>query len=184
MIEIVKPKIKLVNFVILTNGKGGVWLQKKKDTNPLFDGKLTCPGGKVDEGESINESAERELWEETGLVISKEELRKVAIVNYVRTYKGVKYPMHVYTAETEVPPSETDELGKPELFQKGKLPYSRTLPDMQYWFDEVLDGKKVHARFDYSGADVTDYDVRIFDGKNLVNRKRPEEAEWGFVAGK
>ncbi|MFB7380040.1 NUDIX domain-containing protein [Kitasatospora purpeofusca] len=48
----------------------------------------TIPGGKVEEGERLDEAAARELHEETGLVVGREELRLVHTVQVRAGWDG------------------------------------------------------------------------------------------------
>lgn len=65
-----EAKIKIVNMVMVYNEKGDVLALDK--IHPDWGG-ITFPGGKVQAGESIYESAVREVKEETGLDISSLE---------------------------------------------------------------------------------------------------------------
>ena len=60
-------KTKIVNMVMIYNDNGEVLALDK--VHPDWGG-ITFPGGKVQAGESIYESAVREAKEETGLDIS------------------------------------------------------------------------------------------------------------------
>ncbi|MER5863223.1 NUDIX domain-containing protein [Kitasatospora sp. NPDC002040] len=48
----------------------------------------TIPGGKVEEGERLDEAAARELVEETGLVVAPDELRLVHTVQVRQSWDG------------------------------------------------------------------------------------------------
>ncbi|MFJ1706871.1 NUDIX domain-containing protein [Kitasatospora sp. NPDC088346] len=48
----------------------------------------TIPGGKVEEGERLDEAAARELFEETGLVIPAEDLRLVHTIQVRQGWDG------------------------------------------------------------------------------------------------
>ena len=62
-----EAKVKIVNMVMIYNDSGEVLALDK--VHPDWGG-ITFPGGKVQAGESIYESAVREAKEETGLDIS------------------------------------------------------------------------------------------------------------------
>ncbi|WP_405009885.1 NUDIX domain-containing protein [Kitasatospora sp. NBC_01539] len=48
----------------------------------------TIPGGKVEEGERLDEAAARELFEESGLVVAPEELRLVHTIQVRQGWDG------------------------------------------------------------------------------------------------
>lgn len=66
-----KPLILPGSVVIIVNRQGEILLQKR------HDGTWALPGGLMDLGESFEEVARREVFEETGLVISDMELVNV-----------------------------------------------------------------------------------------------------------
>jgi len=62
--------------VLLVRGDR-VLLTRRRDTNPLFDGRWHLPSGKLDAGESVVAAAVREAEEEVGVVLAPEDLRHV-----------------------------------------------------------------------------------------------------------
>ncbi|MGW4207343.1 NUDIX domain-containing protein [Lentzea sp. NPDC004789] len=62
--------------VLLVRGDR-VLLTRRRDTNPLFDGRWHLPSGKLDAGESVLAAAVREAEEEVGVVLAPEDLRHV-----------------------------------------------------------------------------------------------------------
>ncbi|KJK36086.1 DNA mismatch repair protein MutT [Lentzea aerocolonigenes] len=62
--------------VLLVRGDR-VLLTRRRDTNPLFDGRWHLPSGKLDAGESVLAAAAREALEEVGVVIALQDLRHV-----------------------------------------------------------------------------------------------------------
>ena len=57
-------------------------------------------GGKFEEGESPEDCAVREIEEETGMVLSPEEMRYRAVVTFVSDEWGTEY-MHLFTASAD-----------------------------------------------------------------------------------
>ena len=55
--------------MILREGK--LLIMERKDENPMWDHKWEFPGGKVDPGETHDQTVKREILEETGLVIDQ-----------------------------------------------------------------------------------------------------------------
>ena len=64
------PKIAV--DIIVDNGDSGIVIVKRK--NDPFKGKWALPGGFINTGETVEQAAERELREETGLKIELEGL--------------------------------------------------------------------------------------------------------------
>ncbi len=70
--------------------------------------------------------------------------------------------VHVYeTFAFSGTPKESEEMS-PRWFNEDALPYDRMWPDDQYWLPQVLAGKTILGRFDYSDDDtIEDYSVKI-----------------------
>lgn len=64
-----RPKVVLVNRAIVLNETGNILLIKRVQGDSYMPGKWELPGGKLDQGQDISNALEREVLEETGLVI-------------------------------------------------------------------------------------------------------------------
>jgi len=62
-------KLKVVVGIIVENEHGQILMGKKENAR-IYPGQWILPGGGVDEGESVNEAAVREVKEETNLDIT------------------------------------------------------------------------------------------------------------------
>lgn len=95
-------KVKLMNMCKIVNSKEGKVLVQERVKS--WRG-IAFPGGKLEEGESIIKSVEREVYEETGLVVSnlkicgikdwydyKEKMRNLVFLFETDTYKGELIP--------------------------------------------------------------------------------------------
>lgn len=66
--------MKLVTICYVDNGNQFLLLHRNKKENDLHEGKWVGVGGKLDPGESPEECARREIFEETGLIAKKMRL--------------------------------------------------------------------------------------------------------------
>lgn len=56
-----------IAVVALFNEQGRLLMQHRDGKAPVSPNKWCCPGGGIEPGETAEEAAHRELWEETGL---------------------------------------------------------------------------------------------------------------------
>lgn len=102
-------------------------------------------GGKVKEGELIEDAAKRELKEECNLRVLSMDKR--GILNF--TFEGghEKLEVHLFQiTDFEGEPVETNEM-KPQWFSKDEIPFDEMWPDDKHWMPLFLAGKKFRADF-------------------------------------
>lgn len=76
----------------------------KRNNLGSFPGMWSIPGGKMEEGESSQESARREFFEETAVDISDRDLKFIGLLpRHTRDGKKIKGMMYVYQLDTETP---------------------------------------------------------------------------------
>ncbi len=116
-------------------------------------GRWNGVGGKLDEGESIEDAAIRETHEEIG--VFAQGLRNVAQLAFTFDQKPEwNQLVHVYFCEGwENEPTESEEM-KPEWFDVEKIPFSEMWPDDPFWLPKVIDGHLIKAAFTFGEGDV------------------------------
>lgn len=110
------------NAVILENSKGEILLVKRK-----FEPKKGCldlPGGFIENGESLEESAKREIREELG--IEADEIKYFGSYPDEYLFQGVNIKILGVVLTGKIPDgaaiSPADDVEEPTFYKKGKLP--------------------------------------------------------------
>ncbi|MEK7606177.1 MAG: 8-oxo-dGTP diphosphatase [Patescibacteria group bacterium] len=120
------------------------------------EGRWNGFGGKVEEGETVEEAARREVSEEVGLTLN--DLDKVGILKFEFEDDAKELEVHLFRAEDiSGEPMETEEM-KPEWFHVDDIPFAQMWPDDIHWFPYFLERKKFKARFKFdkpSGSEFT-----------------------------
>ncbi|KAE8579614.1 hypothetical protein XENTR_v10024115 [Xenopus tropicalis] len=113
-------------------------------------------GGKVQNGETIEDAAKRELWEESGLTV--ESLQKIGHIKFEFVGSTELLDVHVFrTDDFSGEPTESEEM-RPQWFDLEKIPFDGMWPDDRYWFPLLLESKKFTAYFKFQGHDdIIDY---------------------------
>ncbi len=121
-------------------------------------GKINGPGGKIEPGESMMESAIRETIEEVGVEplnpVKRGELF-FQFLDSLSIHCSVFWTAH-YTGT----PIITDE-AIPMWFDLDKVPYDEMWKDDVHWLPQVLNGHSVTGKFIFDGEALIDRDVEI-----------------------
>ena len=109
-------------------------------------------GGKMHDGETIEEAAHRELTEEAGIVAF--DLNKLGILEFSWEGKPEILEVHIFKVnEFSGEPEESEEM-KPQWFKIDQIPYELMWPDDRYWMHLFLENKKFKGRFLFGENDV------------------------------
>lgn len=137
--------MKLTTLCFLEKGDQILLAMKKRGFGMS---KWNGVGGKVSEGESVEQATIRETEEEIGVVIASKDLRKVADLHFKFVDKE-EWNQHCSVYMTSVwkgEPAESEEM-KPQWYAKDVLPYETMWVDDKYWLPRVLAGEKLEAHF-------------------------------------
>lgn len=125
-------------------------------------GTLNGYGGKVKKNEDIFECAIRELEEESGLKVCRDDLKYLGIVTF---HDGsTSRVVHIFTInDFTQDPIESEEMEKGVWFDFDGIPYKDMLPDAPHWLPFVLKGTYFKANFYYDNNEITKIDIQILD---------------------
>ena len=105
-------------------------------------------GGKVENGETIEAAAKREVAEEIYVLLPK--LHKVGVLNFYFPHiedGDWDQQVHVFTANSwEGEPQESEEI-RPAWFKKNDIPYESMWDDARYWLPQLLAGQNIEGEF-------------------------------------
>ena len=110
-------------------------------------------GGKVEEGESIEAAAVRELKEEAG--ITAHDIKKRGVLHFSFADNATEHlEVHVFTTNSFAgKPQESDEMN-PRWFFHADIPYTGMWPDDKHWLPKVLAGKNIEGMFHFKDTDT------------------------------
>lgn len=154
---------KILTLCLLKNGNQVLLGLKKRG---FGEGRWNGFGGKVQEGESVEEAAVREFREECGLIVK--DLDKFGQLDFeFHNNRGQILEVHLYKSENfEGEISESEEM-LPKWFDIAEIPYQDMWPDDARWFPWFLEGKKFNGWFLFGENDsILEYkltEIESFD---------------------
>jgi|SRR6185369_4056601 len=109
-------------------------------------------GGKIEDGETIEQSAKRETLEEAKVEIASMEKVGIHEFRFASNSEDV-LEVHVFRVDAFTgEPEETEEM-KPQWFSLDEIPFDHMWPDDIYWFPFFLSGKKFKTSFLFGEGD-------------------------------
>lgn len=140
---------KLLTLVLIRDGERLLLGMKKRGFGA---GRYNGFGGKVHEGETIEEAALRETKEECGLELT--QIEEVGVHEFEFAHeRGTILEVHVFRGDTwEGEPVETEEM-RPEWFAIDAIPYATMWPDDILWIPTFLAGRKFRTKFLFGEGD-------------------------------
>jgi len=109
------------------------------------EGRWNGFGGKVKENETIEQSLIREMQEEAGIKVIKQE--KIGILEFENEAEKDILEVHYYKIlEFSGEPKESEEM-LPKWFNIHELPFDKMWPDDRYWMPLFLKNKKFKGKF-------------------------------------
>jgi|JI10StandDraft_1071094.scaffolds.fasta_scaffold373710_2 ADP-ribose pyrophosphatase YjhB (NUDIX family) len=140
--------------VLLMQSNGSVCLARKKQAIHHEDGEISYSlglyngyGGKKEMADvTIEDTAIRELFDESGVVAKKEDLKQILRVYFYIKKEERLIPfmdvsfflLHIW----ERGPQEGNEMGEPIFFAQDSLPYDEMMPADKVLFEKVFRGEK------------------------------------------
>lgn len=141
--------------------KGEICLAMKK--RGFGEGKYNGVGGKLDEGETVEQGALREMEEEIGVVARNEDLEHSGTVTFTFAAKpDWDQEVHVFLVRKwSGSPTETEEMA-PTWFPLDAIPYEKMWIDDIHWLPTVLAGKKiqVHCALSADGSAIEKFTLK------------------------
>ncbi len=123
-------------------------------------GKWNGFGGKLHDGETIEQAAIREVKEEAGIDVRN--LVKRGVMEFSFEGNPELLEIHLFHAPAFTgEPRESEEM-KPRWYDERELPYDTMWPDDRHWMPLFLAGKNFTGKFffDKAMAHITDFELK------------------------
>ena len=142
---------------------GKVLLGMKK--RGFGEGRFNGFGGKVEQGETIESAARREVQEESGITVV--DMQQVGVIDFTFENDPKILEVHIFKVSGFAgEPVETEEM-KPQWFEKGVIPYAQMWSDDEHWLPLLLAGKKFKGAFLFDRPSDATYSAKIIS-QNLT----------------
>ncbi len=109
-------------------------------------------GGKVADGETIEDAAKRETQEEVGIEVNN--LDKVGIIELKFQGNPEILQIHIFKVNNFLgEPRESEEMA-PQWFHINDIPFQNMWSDDIYWLPLLFEGKKFKGKFLFGESDI------------------------------
>jgi 8-oxo-dGTP diphosphatase len=147
--SLLNPK-NTIKAVLCYLKQGNKYLLLLKAKGRFGAGLWNAPGGKIENGETAEDAAIREVREETGLIVSNLENRGSLEFYFGHGKVKPDWVAEVFTAsEYSGAIKESDE-GKLEWFSEDRLPLDQMWEDDRYWLPLLINGIKFRGVFEFT----------------------------------
>ncbi len=154
--------MKDLTLIFLLQDKKVLLAMKKRG---FGEGKWNGVGGKIEQGETVEQALIRETQEEIG--VTPTVYQQVADITFDELHENERKLMHVNVftcTQWEGDPEESEEM-RPEWFNFNEIPYNQMWSDDSFWLPQVLAGKKLIATFKLNdNNEVTDHNIKEVTG--------------------
>ncbi|WP_438831339.1 NUDIX hydrolase [Streptococcus pluranimalium] len=164
---------KLATICYIDNGKELLLMHRNKKENDVHEGKWISVGGKLEAGESPEECAVREIFEETHLKVKQMDFKgMITFPNFTPGHDWYTYVFKVTAFEGELISDDESREGTLEW-----VPYSKVLEkptwegDYQMFKWILEDVPFFSAKFTYQENRLIDQKVTFYQGLNKKELK-------------
>ena len=146
--------------LVLFRRHGEILLAMKKRGFGM--GKWNGYGGKLQEGESLEHAAIREVKEESGIQIEESDLKRIGVLDFYFTDKEEwNQRVHVYLVENFTgEPIETEEM-KPKWYKDTEIPYHEMWAGDDAWFPYLIRYEKFVGEIHFSEEGKKVVEVKV-----------------------
>lgn len=145
---------EILNTLIIVENDNQILLAKKQ--RKVGEGLWNGYGGQIEDGETVEEAAKRELFEESSLKVGT--ILERGVVKFINPKTNIV--VYIFSAITNNEPIETEEMKNPTWFSKDNIPFDEMLPADRIWIPYFLKGKFFIGIFKYDhGWDLVDYSL-------------------------
>lgn len=152
--------MKLATICYVKDGNKTLMLYRNKKENDYHEGKWNGLGGKLEPRESPEDCAIREVYEESGIIVKKLEL-KGFITFPLFDGKDDWYVWVYFITEWEGSLQDSPE-GELKWIDDDKITSLNLWDGDKIFIDWIYSGKTFSAKFNYTDGKFTDYEVSFY----------------------